>query len=70
MTYEDRQVLNGINEKLSKSGFESQLSYLYVSSFHIGIATEWGFQRQIRKEAAKARALVAEELEKVRRLNS
>jgi hypothetical protein len=70
MTYEDRQVLNDINVKLSKNGLESQLSYLYVSSFHIGIATEWGFHRQIRKEAAKAKALVTEELEKVSRLHS
>jgi hypothetical protein len=66
MTYEDRQVLNDINEKLSKSGLESQLSYLYVSSFHIGITTEWGFRRQIGKEATKAKALVLVELEKVR----
>ena len=65
MTYEDRQVLNDINEKLSKNGLSSRLSYLYVSSFHIGIKTEWGFDKYIKKEAAGARALVSKELEKV-----
>ena len=65
MTYEDRQVQNDINEKLPKSGMSSRLSYLYVSSFHIGIKTEWGFEKNLKNEAVRARALVTSELEKV-----
>ena len=66
MTYEDRQVQNDINEKLAKAGMDSRLSYLYVSNFHIGIKSEWGFEKTIKKEIAKAQALISGELEKIK----
>ncbi|NOJ27185.1 MAG: hypothetical protein DA330_04150 [Nitrososphaera sp.] len=65
MTYEDLQVLNDINDKLSKKGLKSKLSYLYISGFHRGIVTEWGFEQNIKEEAAQANILVSEELRKL-----
>lgn len=65
MTYEDLQVFNDINDKLSKRGLKSRLSYLYVSGFHQGIVTEWGFEKKIKEEAAEANILVSEEIEKI-----
>lgn len=65
MTYEDLQVFNAINDKLTKRGFKSRLSYPYVSGFHNGIVIEWGFEENIKHEAAKVNLLVSEEVEKL-----
>lgn len=65
MTYEDLQLFNNINAKLAKRGLRSRLSYLYVSGFHNSIVTEWGFEENIKEEAAEANILVSEEVEKI-----
>jgi hypothetical protein len=65
MTYEDLQILNDINDKLAKRGLKSRLSYLFVSGFHNGIVTEWGFKENIKEEAVEANILVSEEIEKI-----
>ncbi len=65
MTYEDLQVFNDINEKLAKRGLKSRLAYLYVSGFHGGMVSEWGFERNIKEEATEANILVSEEIRKI-----
>lgn len=60
MLHEELEAMNKINTELAKRGLKSRLSYLYVSGFREGYVTEWGFEKNIVEEAARANTLVSE----------
>jgi len=60
MSYEELQAMNKINDELAMQGLKSRLSYLHISGIREGYVTEWGFEKNIKEEAAKANVLVSE----------
>jgi hypothetical protein len=66
MSVEEKRLMNRINQKLTKAGLKSRLSYLCVSGISEGFVTDWQFEEIISTEQAAASIIVSEAIRELK----